>query len=825
MHVVLKSSLVVALAALVLIFTPFGSLVLERLTPSEPLDASPVSVGFQPLEREERSTALEPAAPAHTASGSGAVVRTALDRGPLGIVEAGARTGFHLRVVDPAGGPVADAVVALYGRAKDSTRTDARGEAWLIFDGERAREKWMLNALTVRHPKFAPSHVKARYEAGTVVELGEVALEPAGAIEGRVLTANGRPAAGAWVEVDTSDLRTQRAYGEERVRRSQTGHATPVADEHGRFRLDGVPVGDVRLWAGLAGELATLTGPIEVRPGTRSTGLEIVLGTLESEEFITVEVRLPDGTAAAYARVKAKYSSFGGSGSRTFTADAEGRFRIAYVPASPRTIRVQDREKRFASAYVEDARGGDHLSLQLLENEYLELTLTGDGDPIAAVAIGCYDVDRSDVLVPNASVLREADRYRIPIPPQPFQVEVIAEGYRQATLGPFDGLAAPRSLEEALLSLPGLRGLVTGNAGPVAGARVELYQVVEGRTHHDGFFVRVWPHAKAETKTRPDGTFRLTFREPGMFYLRVSHADYAPTELGPYHLDPEVGRAGVAVALSAGGVIEGVVRIPGVSAAGRIVAISRGDGRSETVRCDAEGAFRFERLVPGRWQVELADEERRPGNSSTTSDGSPFREEEIAWNCEVQAGETTRFDLRERRIAPVELAGTLTIDGGGAEGWVARLDDDAGFTKTDGPRTALDESGAFTLAVDEPGEYRLSILDPSQAAKVVTTRVLLSAGRNAWSARFDTGELVLHSLAEPAAESVDFLVAEREGFVFLCWLRPGGDAPLRLSGVPAGPCRVTRHRGHSLDEQDVLTGDETRLRVEVRAGTVVEGSY
>ena len=36
----------------------------------------------------------------------------------------------------------------------------------------------------------------------------------------------------------------------------------------------------------------------------------------------------------------------------------------------------------------------------------------------------------------------------------------------------------------------------------------------------------------------------MTFREPGEYFVRVTHPDHAPAELGPYFLDPEQGRDG-----------------------------------------------------------------------------------------------------------------------------------------------------------------------------------------------------------------------------------------------------------------------------------------
>ena len=110
------------------------------------------------------------------------------------------------------------------------------------------------------------------------VELGDVVLAPAGAIEGVVLLADGSPAAGAWVALYEGPPMNRSEYSGERLYRSARSSGGIRADEFGRFRLEGVPVGQVRLWAGVETALACLTAPIEVRRGQRSTGVEIILG-------------------------------------------------------------------------------------------------------------------------------------------------------------------------------------------------------------------------------------------------------------------------------------------------------------------------------------------------------------------------------------------------------------------------------------------------------------------------------------------------------------------------------------------------------------------
>ena len=110
---------------------------------------------------------------------------------------------------------------------------------------------------------------------------------------------------GAWVGVGDSDvspdeLEVRRLYGY-----SRNAHgASTATDEEGRFDLDGVPVGFVRLWAGKKDHLSSYTNPVEVRVATPTHGVTIRLDIMPKDRLIEGVVLSPDGDPVPHANLR-----------------------------------------------------------------------------------------------------------------------------------------------------------------------------------------------------------------------------------------------------------------------------------------------------------------------------------------------------------------------------------------------------------------------------------------------------------------------------------------------------------------------------------------
>jgi hypothetical protein len=145
-----------------------------------------------------------------------------------------------------------------------------------------------------------------------------IALEPLGRLEGVVLLADGRPAAGAVVRATSPE---------------HAAAATAGAD--GAFSL-AAPAGSYRVEASLGEQAGAARGPVALAAGATAPGLELRLGpgaTLEGE------VVLASGRPAAGAEIAVLPHEARDVTARA-VADAAGRFRIVGLAAGAWDVRA-----------------------------------------------------------------------------------------------------------------------------------------------------------------------------------------------------------------------------------------------------------------------------------------------------------------------------------------------------------------------------------------------------------------------------------------------------------------------------------------------------
>lgn len=742
-------------------------------------------------------SSLEESTPGVVEGNSMDVSREAIEAAPTGtaadeLLEAARTTTFaSMRLVDPDGLPVRGATAWLpeLSSAETGVTSDADGTVSIPLPKLEQRESVYIR---IDHPHFAKLTLDNVVEPGRVTEFGEVILQPAGSVEGWVFLADGRPASGAWVEAALSAFEgdaEDSAYGMARRVKSERS-SQPHADELGHFRLDQVPAGVIRLWAGLDGHLATLSAPVEVRQGTLSSGVEIRLGALDAEDFITGEVRLPDGSPAAGAAIRAHHSRFlRGSGMSQFNADAEGRFRIAARPGAVYRVAGFDSEAAHGSAEASGLRAGDHVVLQLEAGRFFEFFLTHDGSPFTQAEVWAADPRSNAYAVAPSAIEVVDDHYRIAIPEGEFVVSARAEGFAMLEVGPFDEDSVPSQVTAELTAIAGLRGRVLIDGQPVAGARVSASPIARQSVEADGFRCLVDPFSRLDGTTDDAGNFSLTVREARTWVVRAEIAGQAPSETAPLDFDPAVGLEGIELSLTSGGSIEGRVMENGRPAAGRIVAASRGDGHPTSTRSDADGIYRFEHLMPGRWQVQRAEEDLVPGNSTMSMWGDPITEADLPWNCTVTEGQVTNFDLLTGPRPT--LVGRLTFDGRGPGAWSAQLMDDADpIVRDHKVRVAAD--GSFTIEVPSEGRYRLMIGADSEEC-VLTTEIDLYGSRVDWARDLPAGAFELSGVPMVDASGgsgvvpeLMFALARVDDLMVLAPIPPGVSATHTLESVPAG---------------------------------------
>ncbi|TAJ23987.1 MAG: sigma-70 family RNA polymerase sigma factor [Planctomycetota bacterium] len=794
---------------------------------------TPLAVGFRPLELER---AAEPAnlAEVRALEPQRVEIAAAVESAPTAAATAREAT-LDVRIFGQGRALAGARLVVRPGdqRIEVSAGTDGLASAAFALAEPRALVGVELHAFG-----FATRTSEAVCEAGRATHLGRIELVPGGAVSGRVVDERGVGLADCRVTLGSlEDPFPQLEAARLEPARDAALHTTSDAD--GGFRLLGVPAGMARLWGHAPARRASYTPPLEVRAGQESTGVELVLAPLAPENRLRVLVLDPTGQPVPGARLEFRHLLDGGDNVRSGQqkADADGRFEFL-LPADARTsLTASDPQARFGPATLADIANGEReLVLTLRDVRRVELALesrgaawlgpcalelwSADGDArLGGLALGKEELERAKPAdAPIAFVL----------PDESFVLRVFATGHRMCELGPLDPARVGAALHCTLEPVPGLAGIVSSGGAPAAGVRVTLREAVAPDTKLEarGYRLRLWPEIRDEVRTDAQGRFLLTPRVAGSYFVRAEPADAAPAELGPIEVDERLGGPPLALQLGTGGAIEGRVRLArGADPEGAIVGITRGDGDERTQRVGSDGAFRFEKLVPGPWRVELCTAEAfgpPKGYSAIQAPGvKPF---ELAENCTVYEGETSFVDVSDGKLGALAFEGRLEIDGRPAVGWTARLCP-AGTLEFEGQGwTALDSDGSFTLSASAPGKYRVMLRRPGGESQeqFVYEDVLVRGLDPRWEREFSTGQLVL--------AGVEGFRGEGTPRVAHCWSGPGrlrslavvtGDGEQAIE-VPAGAAEL-RAPSDSSDPESwkLLRAIEVRrgetLRVELTA--------
>jgi Carboxypeptidase regulatory-like domain len=617
-------------------------------------------------------------------------------------------------------------------------------------------------------------------------DLGELALADAGAVEGLVLDPRGAPIAGLKVVALRADL----AHQADELDGPFDSDGRTTTDAQGRFALRSVPVGRHLVGAGGEGWAWGYARDIDVRAREVERNVVLRLERLPDERWIELVVLTPTGEPVPKADVQYTYSSESQSGSGSSNADAQGRYRQLLQILVPHSFTASDPDHRFGSAVARDVAPGTRgLELRLAERRMIELLVRGaDGRPVESFRASASSLDRNSQQI--AAAMAEKDpsgRAEMIVPGEPFRLAVDAEGFARPELEPFDPRTVPSSLEIVLQPLPGVSGVVLRAGEPVGGARVMLIQSQAGSDYYvNSFPVRSEPWGESEARSSDDGRFRLTLRENGNWFVRAELEGCAPAEIGPFAIEAAVGASELELALGAGGAIEGRLRLPqGESPAGAIIGLSRGDGFGITRRADADGAYRFERLTPGRWLVKRCRSEILPGSTTSTSTGRDAGE--LPWSCVVVEGQVTRFDLDLSTGATVMLEGSLMVSGAPASGWMATLRSALG-PQVPPQQFELDPSGRFHFELDEGGTFELELRTPPQhPALKLAGRLQLEPGTNRFDRSLELGALAgtLHTLPKSDGDRIRYGWSQSD-LTFSGVLDPAPDGTFRIEPAPAG---------------------------------------
>lgn len=696
------------------------------------------------------------------------------------------------RCVDVSGRGIEGVRVRCAARSLEAA-SDASGHFELSLDlAEGAPD---VLRLELSRERFGRTWRGATVHAAEDVDLGEIVLEAGGLLAGRVVDANGLVLPLARIAVEQAGSLVQGGRFD--------GPRQPLlrdrCDERGEFRLPDVPVGLVRVWAGAEDMRWSWSDALEVTPQRDLTDIVLRVEPLKREDTIQLIVLDPGGEPAQRANVRYRYGDSYRSGSGTITTDSEGRGRMFMKVRAAHSFLASDRNEKHRSAFASDVPPGTHdLVLQLTEHQSFRLEVRDERSlPVLHYRVAIEDVKDQIGGIgggPGKGPHSEG-RTEIVTPVVPFKLIIEAEGFEREVLGPFDPDAVSARLDAVLVALPAVRGRVLAGGEALSGAAVSLHEAVGNRLNYviNGFPCRSRKSSVARATSDSEGAFELTLRQAGRYYLRAETEGLAAADVGPFELGPHVGASGLGIELGPGGVLEGRVRGAGAlnSPSGMIVGVSRADGFGITARSGDEGQYRFEGLAPGRWLLELREEEIHP-HSTNSSTRMSDREIEIPWNCEVWEGQTTAFDLNLDLLHAAIFEGSALMAGEALRGWEISLSRVEGGQQ-DSKKATLDSLGAFRVPLRESGRYRVSLqgLIDGRCQAYVTDEVAIEAGQNRWDLDLAAGDLSGRvSSALPDGSSGLRFQWQGEGRLGAYVRIPVEDGAFEVPGLPAGPGKL-----------------------------------
>lgn len=726
---------------------------------------------------------LSASAPGHAAATlPGIEVSEGASALDLGKVELGAAVSITGRVVDGRGQPVAGAdVFALTGEDAEmpmlrwvlpgrepTTATGADG-AFAIAD-RGAGERVTVAARRGGYTSASAVGVVAPNEEPVVITLRE-----ASDLRGRVVDARGEPVAGARVA-----LSVERSGGGMTFRGTAGMSATR---EDGRFELEDVEPGVVRLTVSAEGYLELVRGGVEVPPGRDLEGIELVL---QPGAVVEGVVTTPDGTPAIGARVGVASEGDGGMMRSFFmgvTSDGDGRYRLGGVEPGRRTVTAQLDGFERGVGELEVVPGENRLDLRLGAGQQVSGRVTGPrGEPVAGAAV------------------------RLALPGERWWSR---HGATADDAGAFSIDGVPDGIYEASASHPDhAEGRVEVNVAgaPVADLVIELASggVITGmlRGLEPAELARATVSAGSDDVWRSgvverDGRYRVSGISLGRWRVFAQVESSGRQARGSVEVAAGQPEATLDLDFTGGLSLHGVVRHEGRPVDGAMVMTRgqdvAGGGRTET---DYQGRYRLENLAAGTYHVEVFEMVRGLRARRTVT---------------VEEDQELDVDLRAVRISGRVLEATSDEPVSGALLELEPLDDEQSGFRFAG-RDESDDRGAFVMGSAGEGRWRLRArkegyapaeltlelagepveglelrLQPTQGITLGVTRTVGSPPEQVYVAVIDgAGRLVtggLHATGEGGAVRVSTVPAGSWEVL----VRADGTGTARVAALSPGP--------------------------------------
>lgn len=669
-------------------------------------------------------------------------------------VAAPAETHVLARVIDDALRPIGAARFVELVDGEPATRSSADGAVDLVLSADSPEGSQVF---AVSSPGCATEFVELVVRRSLSNYAGDVVLRPGSSISGHVRDTAGRAVEGAEVYAVVSAPEVFSAASVERMRLEGPGgselrlHVKSGVD--GSYRLDGVPCSVLRVWAKSKEMRWSFSPTLEPVARVESSAIDLVLEPYASDGSggpIEGRVLGPSNEPLANIRIEIEESqvSTGNRMTRSQHSEADGRFRVLpkYADAVIR-LTFSDPEKRFAQVQLERVRPGSRdLEVQLLAPLTFEIDVRDDRGPVSDFRVRWADaagrergtLDRKEPHVDGRALLSA--------PREMFTLFVGTDQHEEKSYGPFDGRKTLPPLHVELRRLAGIRGRVLAAGKPVEGAQLLLLPApTDTQVSINGYDSLYVPFEEAKTVSDAEGRFVLGLTKSGRYVIFADARGYARFQYGPLELDAVAGLSELEFALDMGGTLEGrVIAAKGRTPAGVIVAVNRADAAPRTQVVGPDGAYRFEHLTPGPYELKKVREEFT-GINSTGMNNSPGAKPKAKLDgFVIQLGATTRRDLDLSEDEPAILEVALTLNGAAAKNWGLTLwPADTNVVTDELPSGTTDSTGHARIESERKGDVVVWLKPPPELASDLRMgeRLTLRPGSNPWSYDIRVGSL------------------------------------------------------------------------------------
>lgn len=590
------------------------------------------------------------------------------------------------RVVDPEGAPVPGASVRSWRTSGTRMRRmyypGSQELAEPVETGEdgRFRVGGAAAGEVVRIEVRKEGWVEATVEGVRVPpeEPVTVLLRPAATVAGAVVDERGRPVPGAEIRPAFRAMAGMPGGGYFRPQ---------PTDERGAFEVTGFPPGRTAIEAEAPGYQASAPVTLELAPGERREGVEIVLA---EGAAVSGRVLGPDGLPVAGARVAARGDEAFGASWRGASVEtgADGRFTLDTL--APGRVVLEATKDGFAAATREVELGPGGASVELHLGRGAEVSgwvLEADGSPAAgrqlqlAPGVLSFDQRNQQTAAADGSFLFRgvADgEYRLKVledwsvlwsSPDPIRVE---------------GGVPVSGLEVRLPATATLTGRLVGlRPDEIQGATVQAMVAEMGL------------QGERAGEVLPDGGYRVSGLTPGRWQVVAAATRSGRQAQGKVEIEAGRTEAVLDLEFRPGHTVTGTVLSAGEPVAGAQVRVQSqsyaGTGDATT---GIDGRFRIEGVSAGRQRLMVQDPQ-----SGTMA----FEE------LQVDGDRDVRVELESFRIRGAVYAADGSGPVAGAQVQLQRAPDAERRSFAMAPSTVTADDGSFLLTGVAGGSWRLLV--------------------------------------------------------------------------------------------------------------------